>query len=208
MTPTAPNALRLPPAWRQQLWFGLIGLLGAGWLWFAMSRHGIGLSPDSVGYLAVAQHLLEGRGFLSYRGEPFVAQPPLYPLAIATISFLLGFTLATSALLLNLILFVAVAYLSGRLALLVTKSFPLSIAVCISVILGVPITWVSVFAWSEMLFIFLTTLAFLNLIGFISSRDTRDLLACSLYLACSCMARYAGLFSVFFISTSSDSGNE
>ncbi|QUV99392.1 glycosyltransferase family 39 protein [Chloracidobacterium sp. MS 40/45] len=197
MTPTAPNALRLPPAGRQHLWFGLIGLLGAGWLWFAMSRHGIGLSPDSVGYLAVAQHLLEGRGFLSYRGEPFVAQPPLYPLVIATISFLLGFTPETSALLLNLLLFVAVAYLSGRLALLVTKSFPLSIAVCISVILGVPITWVSVFAWSEMLFIFLTTLAFLNLIGFISSRDTRDLLACSLYLACSCMVRYAGLFSVF-----------
>ncbi len=197
MTPTAPDALCFPPVWKQHVWFGLIGLVGTGWLWFAMSRHGIGLSPDSVGYLAVAQHLLEGKGFLSYRGEPFVAQPPLYPLAIATVSFLLGFTPTTSALLLNLLLFIAVAYLSGRLAILITKSFPISIAVCISVVLGVPITWVSVFAWSEMLFIFLTTLAFLNLIGFVSSKETKDLLACSLSLACSCMVRYAGIFSVF-----------
>ncbi len=197
MTPTAPDALCLSPVWKQHVWFGLIGLVGAGWLWFAMSRHGIGLSPDSVGYLAVAQHLLEGKGFLSYRGEPFVLQPPLYPLVIATISFLLGSTPATSALLLNLLLFIAVAYLSGRLAILITKSFPISIAVCISVVLGVPITWVSVFAWSEMLFIFLTTLAFLHLIGFVSSKETKDLLACSLSLACSCMVRYAGIFSVF-----------
>jgi hypothetical protein len=197
MTPTAPDALCLSPVWKQHVWFGLIGLVGTGWLWFAMSRHGIGLSPDSVGYLAVAQHLLEGKGFLSYRGEPFVLQPPLYPLVIATISFLLGSTPATSALLLNLLLFVAVAYFSGRLAILITKSFPISIAVCISVILGVPITWVSVFAWSEILFILLTILAFLNLIGFVSSKDKKDLLVCSLYLACSCMVRYAGLFSVF-----------
>ncbi len=196
MTPTAPDALCLSPVWKQHVWFGLIGLVGTGWLWFAMSRHGIGLSPDSVGYLAVAQHLLEGKGFLSYRGEPFVAQPPLYPLAIATVSLLLGFTPATSALLLNLLLFTAVAYLSGRLAFLVTRSFPLSIAVCISVVLGVPITWVSVFAWSEMLFIFFTILAFLNMLSFISSKNIKDLLVCSFSVACSCLVRYVGFFSV------------
>lgn len=184
------------PTWKQQLWFVSIGLLGAGWLWFALSQHGIGLSPDSVGYLAVAQHLLEGRGFLSYRGEPFVAQPPLYPLTIATVSFLLGFTPVTSALLLNLLLFIAVAYLSGRLAFLVTKSFPISITVCASVVLGVPITWVSVFAWSEMLFIFFTILAFLNMSSFILSKDIKDLLACSFFVACSCLVRYVGFFSV------------
>ncbi len=190
------NALHPQPTWKQRLWFLFIGLLGAGWLWFAMSKHGIGLSPDSVGYLAVAQHLLEGKGFLSYRGEPFVAQPPLYPLAIATVSLLFGFTPATSSLLLNLLLFTAVACLSGRLAFLITKSFPLSIAVCISVVLGVPIVWVSVFAWSEMLFIFFTILAFLNMFSFISSKNIKDLLVCSFSIACSCLVRYVGFFSV------------
>ncbi len=193
---TAPNALCFSLLWKQHLWFGLIGLLGAGWLWFALSRHGIGLSPDSAGYLAVAQNLLEGKGFLSYRGEPFVSQPPLYPLAIATVSFFFSFAPTTSALLINVFLFAAVTHLSGRLAFLITKSFPISIAVCFSVISGVPVTWVSIFAWSEILFIFFIIASIISMLLFISSKNIRDLLACSLLVGCSCMTRYAGLFFI------------
>lgn len=196
MTPTVPDGQRTPLAWRQQLWFGVSGLLGAGWLWFVLSRHGIGLSPDSVGYLAVAQHLLEGRGFLSYRDEPFVAQPPLYPLALATLSFCFGLPPTTSAFGLNLLLFALVIYLSGQLTFRITKSLTLSIATCISVIFGVPIFWISIFAWSELLFIFFTLLTFSSLLDFAPDRDVKALLRCTFFAGCSFLTRYAGLFTV------------
>ncbi|MGQ9897404.1 MAG: ArnT family glycosyltransferase [Acidobacteriota bacterium] len=197
MTLTAPDEPCAHLTWKQRLWLSLIGLLGTSWLWFVLSQHGIGLSPDSVGYLAVAQHLLEGKGFLSYQSTPFIAQPPLYPLTIAALSLCFGFTLTNSALILNLSLFAFVAYLSGRLVFLVTKSFAISLIASVSVIFGVPIIWVSIFAWSEMLFIFFTILSLLNIISFSLNRNTKYLLSCSLFIGCSCLTRYVGIFSFF-----------
>ncbi len=160
MTPKTLTASRLRLGWKRQIWFILIGLLGAGWLWFVMSQHGIGLSPDSAGYLAVAGNLLEGKGFICYSGEPFVAQPPLYPLAVATLSFLLGLDLKTSALFLNLLIIVFATFISGNLTFLITNSFPISLFVCFSIIFGIPIFQTFVYAWSEPNFILFLSVAF------------------------------------------------
>jgi hypothetical protein len=180
--------------WKQQIWFMLIGLLGAGWLWFVMSQHGIGISPDSAGYLAVASNLIEGKGFVSYSGEPLIVHPPLYPLAVATLSFLFGLELTTSALVLNLLLIASTAFVSGNLTFLVTNSFLVSLFVCFSIILGIPIFQVFIYAWSEPTFIFFLSVAFLYLVKFIEYRDKIYLLVSSVFVSLACTTRYAGIF--------------
>jgi len=182
--------------WKQQIWFMLIGLLGAGWLWFVMSQHGIGLSPDSAGYLAVAGNLLEGKGFICYSGEPFVAQPPLYPLAVATLSFLLGLDLKTSALFLNLLIIVFATFISGNLTFLITNSFPISLFVCFSIIFGIPIFQTFVYAWSEPTFILFLSVAFFYMLKFIDYEDKKYLLVSSFFISLACMTRYVGIFAL------------
>ncbi len=181
-------------AWKQEIWFILIGLLGAGWLWFVTSRHGIGVSPDSVVYLAVARHLLEGKGFLSYQGELFITQPPLYPIVIAILRLLFGLDLITSTLVLNLLLFICITYISGKLVFLVTNSFLVSLFTCFSVVLGIPIIHISVYAWSELLFIFFINTALLFIVRFIIHENEVELTKCSFFIGCSCATRYVGIF--------------
>ncbi|QUV78161.1 ArnT family glycosyltransferase [Chloracidobacterium thermophilum] len=174
----------------------LIGLLGAGWLWFVMSQHGIGLSPDSAGYLAVAGNLLEGKGFICYSGEPFGAQPPLYPLAVATLSFLLGLDLKTSALFLNLLIIVFATFISGNLTFLITNSFPISLFVCFSIIFGIPTFQTFVYAWSEPTFILFLSVAFFYMLKFIDYEDKKYLLVSSFFISLACMTRYVGIFAL------------
>ncbi len=190
MTPKTLTASGLQLGWKRQIWFILIGLLGAGWLWFVMSQHGIGLSPDSAGYLAVASNLIEGKGFVSYSGEPLIVHPSLlYLLAVATLSFLFGLELTTSALVLNLLLIASTTFVSGNLTFLVTNSFLVSLFVCFSIILGIPIFQVFICAWSEPTFIFFLSVAFLYLVKFIEYRDKIYLLVSSVFVSLACTTR-------------------
>ena len=45
--------------------------------------HGVGLSGDWAAYLGTARNLVDGKGFLSFNGEPYLYWPPLYPLLLA-----------------------------------------------------------------------------------------------------------------------------
>ena len=46
----------------------------------------LGGALDSINYLAVAEHLPEGRGFRNYDLSAYAEQPPLYPLLLAAAS--------------------------------------------------------------------------------------------------------------------------
>ena len=46
----------------------------------------LGGALDSINYLAVAEHLPEGRGFRKYDLSAYAEQPPLYPLLLAAAS--------------------------------------------------------------------------------------------------------------------------
>ena len=181
---------------KQQVWFVFIGLIGSFWLWFATFRHGIGISPDSVGYMAVAENLLKGKGFISYNGELFIVQPPMYPIAIAAFSFFSGLSPVKSTLLLNLLLLPLTTYVSGKLAFLITKSFLVSLLVCFSIVFGVPINRVFTYAWSEPLFIFLLTFALLYMVKFIDSDKKKYLVICSISVGFLTITRYVGIFII------------
>ena len=53
------------------------------------SKYGIGLTGDTMNYLALSENILAGRGFVGLGGEPFVLWPPGYSLII---SFLIAIT--------------------------------------------------------------------------------------------------------------------
>ena len=53
------------------------------------SRHsGIGVSPDSVTYIAATRHMVSGIGFVSFDNLPVVDFPFAYPFFLTVISFL------------------------------------------------------------------------------------------------------------------------
>lgn len=74
-------------------------LAGALLVYVATSAYGIGLTPDSVSYLAAAKNLKHGHGLIDYDGTPFIKWPPVYPCALYSISALgLGEQLAARVL--------------------------------------------------------------------------------------------------------------
>ncbi|MFQ3580614.1 MAG: hypothetical protein SNJ49_01770 [Chloracidobacterium sp.] len=176
--------------------FGSLGAAGAGWLWFVLTRHGIGLSPDSVGYLAVSQHLVEGHGLVSYQGDPFVVQPPLYPLCIAGLGYLSNLSLPSSALALNVALFGLIILLSGKLTFLATGSLKFSIFICFSIIFGIPIFWISLFAWSELLFILFLLCNFTEFHKLISKNKNVYIFSCLVFANLAFLTRYVGFLLI------------
>ena len=62
------------------------GFLGCALVLVATSRYGIGLSADSVTYLAAAQNIVDGRGYVNFDGAPVLAFPPLFSTLIAVLS--------------------------------------------------------------------------------------------------------------------------
>lgn len=69
------------------------------------SPYKLGVFPDSIIYLEVAENIFEGKGIYSNEGKFIQHWPPLYPLAIAAVKKLCPFDFETSALILNAILF-------------------------------------------------------------------------------------------------------
>ena len=55
------------------------------------------LSPDSVTYLSVADHLRRGKGVVDFTGEPLAVFPPVYPLLLAPGGTSLGWVRAICA---------------------------------------------------------------------------------------------------------------
>lgn len=95
--------------------FITLPVLGFCLVMFVSNRWGIGTTTDSASYLATAQNLSDGLGYVKKVGEqyePFSWFPPLYPAAIALVS-LLGVDVFSSALIVNACLFSVLLFLVG-----------------------------------------------------------------------------------------------
>lgn len=85
------------------------------------SGFGIGISSDSVSYIAVAQNLARGKGFLDYSGNPYLYWPPLYPLLVGVIFRLTGIPVMTITLAINAL---ALGGVILATAILLKRCFP------------------------------------------------------------------------------------
>src|SRR3982751_1971140 len=80
------------------------------------SRHsGLGVSPDSVTYLAAARHMVKGIGFISFDNLPVVDFPFAYPFFLTVISFVSGLDPLQFGPWLNGALFGLLLYTSGSM---------------------------------------------------------------------------------------------
>lgn len=79
------------------------------------SKYGAGVSSDAARNLSTADSLLAGKGFVDMLGTPFVLWPPLYPLVMAGLSLVTGWSTFEAAWYLNVALYALNLWLSGWL---------------------------------------------------------------------------------------------
>lgn len=173
------------------IFFAVLGFL----ILFLITIKGIGVSPDSVGYIDSASNLLSGKGLVvTIAGYmPMTHYPPLYPGLLALVS-LAGANPLNSARLLNCLIFGANIALA---AFIIARCFgkPMMPAVCCAML--VLFSEISLrihsMAWTEPLFIFFMLAGFYMLSRFIESSCAKYLVLSALLLSAAALARYAGM---------------
>lgn len=178
---------------RQELSLIIVSFFGSLLLLLALLNHGIGLLSDSVIYISTAQNIIEGKGFISFDGEPLVHWAPVYPLGLALIIYLTKLKANEAALALNVVLFSFVIYSSSKLYLIITKSLRLSLLIAIMVIFSLPIFSVSSLALSELTFIFFINLQLISVNYLISTKERKYLFLCALITSLLPITRYVGV---------------
>ena len=173
-------------------------VLGITAVWMSLkstTRYGAGMSPDAVSYISTAKHLLEGKGYTDYLGEPYVHWGPLLPSVLALIG-LTGIEPLTAARFVNAFCFGIIVFCSGILFAKRIKERLLVILGVVAVLTSFMLLHVSVYAWTEPLFNILVILFILNIAQFLKSGDTKPLLLAAVCTAFACIQRYVGLTMV------------
>ena len=174
---------------------GIVGIL----LILVTCRYGAGLEPDSVGYISVARHLKAGSGFTIYNDSPLIWQPPAYPIVLAFMGYISGIDPLCLTSILNAFLFGSVIYLSGYLFL---KQFSSSAVFAFfgvfTVLFSKSLFDISVWAMSEILFVFFVILCFLFLDFYLKKQKITSLIFFSFAVALSCLTRYIGVVLILW----------
>ena len=187
--------IRLRPRLISVVILGLLAAIGMA-LVLRATPEGLGLSDDSIGYIAGARSMLAGNGYreawLASNG-PVTHFPPAFSGVLAFIG-LFGLDPLRGARFLNASLFGLNTFLMGILGWRMTKSLPAGLALAALFLLSDTLLRVHAMAMSEPLFIFLTLLAFWMFDLYVE-RDEHWLwlLACGILTGMAYLTRYAGL---------------
>ena len=173
----------------------ILGALSAYLVLLRGATHGIGMSWDSMTYIAGADKLLDGIFFTAY--PAFF--PPLFPIILASASLFIfeprdiaGLVNATAF---GLTVFVAGQWLRSRI-----NSQFLVIWGCLAVAFSIPLTSATSMAWSEPVFILFSTLALIRTDRFLNTNQQSQLVWAALYTALACITRYAGVALIMTIA--------
>jgi len=143
-----------------------------GFIFYLSSRVGLGLSPDSIGYIKAAQGLID-YGDIRYFSSEW---PPLFPMILAMLGYLFqNDAIFASRILQSLLVLINIVACFYLLRLAMPRSswwIPiLSIVICTQD----PITFVSYYVWSETLFITLINLNLLCLAKLCQSSCSKNI---------------------------------
>lgn len=186
----ALEPLQLSARWR--IGFALVALAASLLTLFATQRYGAGLSPDSVGYIGIARNLVSGNGLREYSGKPLIIWPPLYPIVLASYSWIFGIDPILSSRTLNALLFGLITYASGIVfCRYLSRSRSLVLLGAFSVVIST-LFRVSVMAWSEPLFVLFTVIFLSQARPYLANRNVASLILLSLAAALAALTRYAG----------------
>lgn len=162
-------------------------------VWDATSKYGVGLSPDSVSYVRLARNILEsGLAFLGTSAA--VSRPPVYPLELAMLSFVLRMDPLAGARVYAMLCAAAVTGLLVLSARSVTRFPPALVFAGAMGVFSVPLFRVSTMAWSEGTFIATVLLLFLAASQF--GRHPGGAALCGLLAGAACLTRYVGVILI------------
>lgn len=181
------------PKTRLQAILVAVSLAGVALVLLSTAQYGIGLSPDSVGYVSSARNLLSGVGLVNHAGDAFVAQPPLYPSLLTAVAAVLKTDPLPVARVVNAALFGVLLYASGILYFIHSASEMLAIFGVLITLLAIPMVSVAVMAWSELLFIVLVVLCLLALGSFLCNPRWSALAVIALLVVLATLTRYMGV---------------
>ena len=197
MLPFAVAEMETPTTMRTSgiiLWLILgclaLGGLAAQWL---STASGIGVSPDSLGYMGTACSLREGQGFAIPwgGGQPMTHWPPLFPAVLAGVGCT-SFQSLDAGAWLNGALLAANIFLLGMIMYSATRKRWCAILAAFLMVASADLLSVHAWIWSEPAFIFFCLL-FLYLIHQYLERGTMPmLLAAAAAAGLAMLTRYAG----------------
>ena len=171
----------------------LLSISGFFLILYSISKYGPASTHDSVAYMYAAESLTKGNGFKYFGYDtPFVQWPPLFPIILSGIS-LLGSDLIMASGYFNAIIFTLIIF-SGYWLMKVQKLYN-TIAGTITILVSIPLSYVSKYIWSEPLFILLTLLFMISLDNYIYKSSLKSLLKRQ-YLLPLHVTRYIGITAV------------
>ncbi|HEY8734372.1 MAG TPA: hypothetical protein VIL90_07380 [Puia sp.] len=159
------------------------------------SKHsGIGVSPDSVTYLAAARHMISGTGFRSFDNMPVVDFPFAYPFFLTVLSFITRVDPLQYGPWLNGFLFSVLIYICGSIMNGFQKSngwYKRIILLCI--LLSPALQEVYSMLWSETVFLILIFFFIFSITNYLKYSSNKWLLVSAAICAVTCLTRYAGV---------------
>jgi len=182
---------------------GLIVLSAIGVLLYS-TPEGLGLSDDSIAYIAGARSILAGNGYreawLASNG-PVTHFPPGFSFLLA-LSGLSGLDPLRGARFLNSILFGANAFLLGIIGWRMTRSQLAGVVLALFFLVNASLFNVHAVAMSEPLYIFFSLAAFLAFSEYFKTEKNIWLVVTACFTAFAYLTRYAGLalLATFFIA--------
>ena len=187
--------IRITPRLVSFLTLGLLTVIGI-FLVLWSTPEGLGLSDDSIAYIAGARSLIAGHGYHEawlVSNNPMTHFPPGFSSALAVIG-LLGLDPLRGARFLNALLFGLCTGLIGTLGWRMTKSLAAGLVLAALFALNGSLLQVYTTAMSEPLFIFLSLLAFW-MFDLYFERDAHWLwlVLCGIFVGVAYLTRYAGL---------------
>ena len=193
MAAALPQALLRWRPDRFTLALAVLALLGVALILARQVNYGVRIGADSIHYISVARHLLEGEGFGQLTNkEPYLHWPPLYPILLAAASLFIFDPLNVAgplnAAIFGLTIFVAGHYLRQRI-----HSRFLILWACLAILFSIPLPSVAYIAMSEAPFTLFIILSLLHTDYFLHQGKRSSLLWAAVFTALACLTRYIGL---------------
>ncbi len=188
----------MKPFLKSQLFFllaiGLIAVGAVGVLLYSTPQ-GLGLSDDSIAYIAGARSILAGNGYREAwlaSNQPVTHFPPGFSSILALIG-LSGLDPLRGTRFLNSILFGANSLLLGIVGWRMTRSQIVGVALALLFAVNASLFNAHAVAMSEPLYIFFSLTAFLLFAEYFCTKKNIWLVATACFVSCAYLTRYAGL---------------
>ena len=173
----------------------VLGLTAVGLVLLGTSPYGAGVSPDSTSYLATAESLLSGKGYVNHDGQPYTGWPPLFPTLLAGVG-LLGIKPVVAARLLNALAMGAIVYTAAGLFARGIKSKVLLFLATLLAVFSLPLLSISVMAWTEPVFVLLIVLFLRQMAAFLREPTGSALVKGAVLAALCSLQRYTGVTAI------------